>query len=66
MTGYVAGKPGQFSCVNCDDLGDFYQELSGQMSCDPCPLNTQRYLTVLSATNRSACQCKTGAHSTPL
>jgi hypothetical protein len=26
-------------------------------------LNTQRYLTVLSATNRSACQCKNGAHS---
>jgi hypothetical protein len=65
LTGYFARKVGQFSCISCDDLGDFYQELPGALSCNPCPQSTQRYVAVLSGTNRSACQCKNGAFCQP-
>ena len=34
-TGYFASESAQFSCIHCDDLGDFYQELTGQTSCEP-------------------------------
>ena len=63
-TGYFASESGQFSCINCNSVGDFYQERSGQRKCDACALNTQRYITDLSAANRSTCQCKAGAHRT--
>ena len=59
--GHFQPEPRQFACIKCDSLGDVYQEQSGQASCSRCPQNTQRYLGVLSATNRSACQCKNGA-----
>ena len=58
--GYFASKSGQSLCNDCDD-GDIYQEESGQTLCKRCPPNTQRYLKVLTASNRSACQCKNGA-----
>jgi hypothetical protein len=41
-------------------LGDFYQEQRAQESCEACPANNQRYVGVLSAANRSSCQCKKG------
>ncbi len=37
---------GQFGCISCDNLGDFYQEIEGQTSCAACALGTQRYLGV--------------------
>jgi hypothetical protein len=52
---------GQSGCLNCDILGDFYQDLAGQTLCQPCPKNAQRYTGVLSAANKAACQCKAGA-----
>jgi hypothetical protein len=61
IVGYFASRSGQFKCIACDELGDFYQERPGETSCDRCPLNTQRYVNLLSATNRSACQCNSGA-----
>ena len=63
VAGYYASTSGQFSCIHCDNLGDFYQERSGQTSCDRCAVNTQRYLGVLSAANKSSCQCKEGVVS---
>ena len=54
---------GQFGCLSCDSLGDSYQDLQGQTSCQFCPAHTQRYIGVLSGANRSACQCKEGAIS---
>jgi hypothetical protein len=61
--GFFQPEPGQFGCISCDSLGDFYQELQGQPSCQFCPASTQRYVGVLSAANKSACQCKEGAIS---
>jgi hypothetical protein len=58
--GQFQPKEGQYGCLECDSLGDFYQELQGQTSCQPCPANTQRYVGVLGAGSRSACQCKAG------
>ena len=52
---------GQSSCISCDILEDAYQEMRGQTSCYFCPGNTRRYLGVLSAENKSSCQCKEGA-----
>jgi hypothetical protein len=60
-TGYFQSYEGQFGCLSCDSLGDFYQELEAQTSCQFCPSNTQRYIGFLSGANRSACQCKEGA-----
>jgi hypothetical protein len=31
---YFASESGQFSCINCNRVGDFYQERSGQRKCD--------------------------------
>ena len=59
--GYFQPDEGQFGCLNCDSLGDFYQDLAGQLSCKSCAANTQRFVGVLTAVNRSACQCKPGA-----
>ncbi len=58
--GYFQPKEGQFGCIGCDNLGDFYQELPSQTRCVSCARNTRRYLGVLSAANRTACQCKEG------
>jgi hypothetical protein len=59
--GYFQPEQGQFGCINCDGLGEgFYQELAAQTSCKACAKNTQRFIGVLSAANRSSCQCKEG------
>ena len=62
-SGYFQSETGQLGCIHCDSLGDFYQELRGQTFCLHCVKNTQRYLGVLSAANRTACQCKEGVRS---
>ena len=59
--GYFQPEAGQFGCLSCDVLGDFYQEQEAQVSCEPCAENAQRYIGVLSAVNKSSCQCKNGA-----
>ncbi len=64
FSGLFQSKAGQFGCITCDSLGDFFQELPVQISCEKCAYNTQRYLGVLSAVNRSSCQCKEGDAST--
>ena len=61
LTGYFQPERAQFGCLSCDSLGDFYQELQGQTSCQFCAHNTQRYIGVLSGADRRACQCKEGA-----
>ena len=61
--GYFQPDSGQFGCLSCDSLGDFYQELQGQPSCRACGNHTRRYLGVLSAASRSSCQCKEGVYS---
>ena len=58
--GYFQPEAAQFSCISCDSLGDFYQELQGQSSCLSCVEGTQSYVGVLTAENKSACQCKQG------
>jgi len=65
IVGYFQSEVGQFGCINCDSLGDFYQEWAAQTSCTACPKSTQRYVGVLSAANRSSCQCKEGMQSSP-
>jgi hypothetical protein len=57
--GLFQSERGQFGCISCD-IGDFFQEREQQSFCVPCPTNTQRYLGVLGAANRTACQCKQG------
>jgi hypothetical protein len=59
--GYFQPKEGQLACINCDDLGNFFQESIGTTVCQSCAQNNQRYIRVLSGANRSACQCKEGA-----
>ena len=66
IVGYFQSEVGQFGCINCDSLGDFYQEWAAQTSCTACAKNTQRYVGVLSAANRSSCQCKEGVQSSLL
>ncbi len=58
--GYFQSVEGQFGCISCDDVGDFYQDRASQTFCIRCPANTQRFVGVLSAVNKSACQCKEG------
>ena len=58
--GYFQPDKGQFGCISCDILGDFYQELSAQSSCVACRPNTQRFVGVLNAATQSSCQCKEG------
>ena len=64
-SGYFQSETGQLGCIHCDSLGDFYQEQRGQSFCLHCPPNTQRYMGVLSAANRSSCQCNEGACEAP-
>ncbi len=61
--GLFQPEPAQFGCISCDNLGDFYQDRPGQTACVACPANAQRFVGVLSAANRSACQCKEGYYS---
>jgi hypothetical protein len=61
--GFFQPDSGQFGCLSCDSLGDFYQELEGQPNCRQCVNHTRRYLGVLSAASRSSCQCKEGVYS---
>ena len=63
FVGYFQSSEAQFGCISCDSLGDFFQELLGQTSCQACPTNSRRYVGVLGALNRSSCQCKEGATS---
>ena len=65
IVGYFQSEAGQFGCINCDSLGDFHQEWAAQTSCTACAKSTQRYVGVLSAANRSSCQCKEGVQSSP-
>jgi hypothetical protein len=58
--GYFQPDKGQFGCISCDILGDFYQELSAQSSCVACPPSTKRFIGVLTAATKSSCQCKEG------
>jgi hypothetical protein len=60
FAGTFSREAGQFYCVNCDNVGDAYQELPGQTSCKACPANSVRYIGVLTSANQSACQCKEG------
>ena len=48
-------------CVSCDALGSYYQPAQGSTACVICATHTQRYVGVLSAANKTACQCKEGA-----
>ena len=59
-TGFFSSIAEQPSCLQCEDLGDFFQESAAQTFCVTCPTATRRYLGVLSAANRTACQCKEG------
>ncbi len=61
--GFFQPDAGQFGCISCDSLGNFFQELQEQTSCQSCAAGTQRYVGVLSALNRSSCQCKEGARA---
>ena len=63
LIGFFQPDSGQFGCLSCDSLGDYYQEQRGQSFCLHCASHTQRYIGVLSGANRSACQCKEGAIS---
>ena len=66
MIGNFQPDNGQFGCISCDILGDFYQELSAQSSCVACAANTQRFIGVLSAATKNSCQCKEGAILPPV
>ena len=60
-TGLFQPDSGQFGCLSCDSLGDFYQEQRGQSFCQACAANTRRFVGVLTAgKNRSSCECKEG------
>ena len=62
FVGFFQPEQGQFGCISCDSLGDYYQDLQGLTFCQACAVSTQRYLGVLSAANKSSCQCKEGIH----
>ena len=61
--GYFQPDHGQFGCINCDSLGDTYQDLSGETVCVSCPNNTMRYRGALVGAKKSSCECKEGLHS---
>jgi hypothetical protein len=61
LAGYFQPDKGQTGCLGCEGLGDYFQESQAQTSCEACPVNTRRYVSVLSSANRSSCQCKDGA-----
>ena len=60
MIGYFQPNQGQFGCISCDILGDFYQEVFAQSSCVACPPSTKRFIGVLTAATKSSCRCKEG------
>ena len=62
--GYFQSEEGQFGCISCDSLGDFFQQSQGQTSCQACLTGAQRYIGVLDGANKSSCQCKAGAPPT--
>jgi hypothetical protein len=64
--GYFQPDKGQFGCISCDILGDYYQELSAQSSCVACPPSTKRFIGALTAATQSSCQCKEGDVSVEL
>jgi hypothetical protein len=57
---YSVNDASSKGCVNCDLLGDFYQEAEGQGACSKCPKNTQRYPNVGSGASKASCMCKKG------
>jgi hypothetical protein len=61
LAGFVQSRSGSTDCMNCDYIGDSYQEDMNETACIPCPKNTQRYLRLLSGANKTACQCQKGA-----
>ena len=61
LAGFVQSRSGSTDCMNCDYVGDSYQEDMNGTACIPCPKNTQRYLRLLSGANKTACQCQKGA-----
>jgi hypothetical protein len=56
--GFFQNQPAQSACINCDYLGDYYQEEEGQTVCSSCPSNTRRYAGQGSGANRTSCMCK--------
>ena len=66
MIGNFQPDNGQFGCISCDILGDFYQELSAQSSCVACPPNTKRFTGVFTAATKSSCRCTEGDVSVEL
>jgi hypothetical protein len=60
IAGYFQSEVGQFGCISCDSLGDFFQESQGQTSCQACAANTRRFGVLTAGNNRSSCQCKEG------
>ena len=56
--GFFQNQPAQFACINCDNLGDYYQEKEGETVCSSCPLNTRRYAGQGSGANRTSCMCR--------
>ena len=59
--GLFQPRMGEVACIECDSLGDFYQELPAQTACTLCPLNTQRFVGIRAGgRNRTACLCSKG------
>jgi hypothetical protein len=52
---------GQYSCIDCDNLGDYYQDQPNATACIPCPPNTMRYSGKGSSANVTSCLCQKGA-----
>jgi hypothetical protein len=53
-------KEAQLACINCDDVGDYFQDSIGTTVCKACPLHTRRYIGKGSGSNRTSCMCKEG------
>jgi hypothetical protein len=58
--GYFQPKEGQLACINCDDVGDYFQEAIGATACQLCATHTRRYIGKGSGSNRTSCMCKEG------
>ncbi len=52
---------GQYSCIDCDNLGDYYQDQPNATACIPCPANTMRFSGKGSSANVTSCLCQKGA-----
>ena len=68
--GFFQNLEGQFGCISCDSLGDYYVEDTAATVCQNCPSNTQRYsfgedqsTGAVLAANRTSCMCKKGKSS---